>query len=1062
MHDDTFLSVPTNQRDDQPVLGLLPPGTRIPPRYQRVCAQLAAWGLPDYLVPLGLVMRPIERGLIAPAQLEPLLGGEAVAIARALVALNAGVPRLALQPSEPIWKLFMLTYLHPAASVLKIAELLTHLSHVQDANITVPTEMMTAAAHVCARLGMWDVRAELLNVQARLADPHLVRRARDLLDRSQPTRTQFFEALRQWLADLLRHQGIAAHIERRPRPIHQVVEEGLESIQGTFPWADVVVLLIDNVADCYRALGAINMAYPVVGANIRDFIGGPKENGYQAIHTMIEYTTALNGERTAPVAIRIATSAMDRYNRDGYLAYLAGVAVPSRRSFWWTNRQRWLAAYQEQSAELFCFTPKGEAIFLPRGATVLDFAVRVHSNLGVYCRGARVNGYHVSPGEKLAGGDICEVLIDQYSEPIQYRLLDLASTTMARARIRRALQKDHTGAMRGQHIFRAVLTRSLEEQEVHTSEEMIEQQVSSICRGRGYQTVEAFYRAVARGEAAPDQVVRMIIGNLLIPRLNLEAVPDEVRTNAERIRLALCCRPRPSQPTVVVPIHNGHELKVHAAMCSRVSGTAYPVTWKLVEEHAYVTDVLYESWDRPGLIHQITSAISEIGAINILAFNATVPEPNLARVCFTFEAPNQQQIDRVRQVLEQLPEQRNVDVRTVTLIDEGLRLAEPLDNPYGPQPVGRWPFFVGRYVEIRQILAQLEGHSRANHILIRGPKRIGKSSLLQHLSRYHLRDFEVPDWLDLQSLPTEELRLPRLLQRIATLINNRAGTRAKSVALEPQALAHDPIRAFGTFLSTIREHSDLDRFVILIDEFGVVWSRLQGSTLAAEFFDQWRALLSDETVYRHLAFIVVIPDQAIISMHADHAQVAAQPVPLRIGELGYPVRLGVLDDHDARDLITTPIRAHLTYQAGDLDLIVRETGGHPYYIHLVCGAIVTAVQVQQRKTGFRTHARQEIPADVVCSALEQISGHEDAFYHVLADSTPATGAVLRAVAMLTSETELFVGLAHLNAHLTQIDSRYGNGVVMHALEERPDLLVEVEGKLGIRVALVAHWLRSHA
>lgn len=764
-----------NAYPSSPVRGLLPPGAHIPPRYLRVATQLQAWGIPEYLVHLGLIMRQLERGAITPTQIAPLLGDEATAVSEALATLSGSIPRPSLQQSEQVWKLFTLTYLHPSASLLKIAELLAQIRAMQDADITISDETMAAAAHVCARLGMWDIRAEILDARTRLADPHLVRRSAVLLERSLAKRTQFFESLRHWLTDLLQAQGIVAHIERRPRAMHQVVEEGLESVHSTFPWADVIVLLIEDLRDCYRAMGAINMAAPVIGSRMRDFLGGPKDNGYQAIHTTITYTTAIPTERTASVDIRITTAAMDRYNRNGYLAYLAGVPVPPRRPLWWTDRRRWLAAYQGEATEVFVFTPQGEAIFLPLGATVLDFAVRVHSKLGVFCRGAKVNENHTAPGDRLACGDICEVVIDPYSEPLNHRVLNQAKTTSARSRIRRTLHKDHTGAVRGQQIFRAVLTQRLAEQEVHTSEALIEQQVASICRMRGYQTVEAFYRAVARGEAAPDPVVRMIISNLLVPRLNLDQVPASVRTQAQRIRLALCCRPRPSHTVVAVPIHKGHELKIHSVACTHIIEPAYPIAWHPTVDHTYVADVLYESWDRPGLIHQVTGALAQAGSINILSFHATVPEPSLARICFSFEAPDQTNIDQVRSALEQLPEQRNVAVRTVNLIDEGVHVAEPLKNPYGPQPVGHWPFFVGRAAEIQQILTQLGSKNRTNHILIRGPKRIGKSSLLQHLSRYHLQDFEVPGLLDLQSLPTEDLHIPRLLERIATMIGQKLG-----------------------------------------------------------------------------------------------------------------------------------------------------------------------------------------------------------------------------------------------------------------------------------------------
>jgi (p)ppGpp synthase/HD superfamily hydrolase len=1055
-----YLSAPTanpDRNDQDVVLRLLPPGTLVPPRYYQVRDQLHAWGLHDDLIQLGLVMRWVERGLLAPAQLAPALGAETIETAAALAALGA-VPRPVLHNVEPAWKLFMLTYLRPAASILKIAELLMHLRHSQDAEITFSATTIGAAAGACARLGMWEVRGELLDAQARLADPHLAQRARGLLDRSQSARCQFFESFRQQIGALLQRHGIVAQIERIPRRLHQVLDDGLESVRGTFPWADTAAILIADSPDCYRALGAINSAFPVAGAKVRDYIGGPRENGYQAIHTNIEYTDPASG-RTAPVDIRIVTAAMDCYNRDGFLAYLAGIAPPARRSLWWTDRRRWLDAYTGRSPELFVFTPMCDAIFLPRGATVLDFAVRVHRDLGVYCRGALLNGVRVSPGERLESGDICEVLIDQHGEPIDQRLLDLAGTPQAKSRIRRALQKDTTGAARGRSTFQEVLAQRLEEQEAHASTTTIDQQIVAICRARDYHTVDAFYRAVARGEAAPDQVIRAIIDGLLIPRLVLDTIPAEVRARAEQIRLALCCRPRPSQPAVAVPIHGGHQIKVHCAGCSRIVEPAYPLAWRSVETQAYAAEVLYESWDRPGLIHQLTGALSAVGGINIRALNADVPEPSLARIRFTFEAPGRQQLEQVRRALEALPERRHVELRTVTLIDEGFRITMPLVNPYGPGPVGRRPFFVGRTAEVRQILAHLEGHG-ARHMLIRGPKRIGKSSLLEHLARYHLDHFKAVVRLDLQSLSTEVLRFDRLLEQLAEMLAQKTGPRGR-LPLDTAALTRDPIGVFARFLSEIHNLNDPERLVVLLDELGVVAGRLRGTGQEREFFDQWRALLNDERVFPHLAFIAALPDYSLERILAGDLRGNTR-LALRVGELGIPIRLSVLSEDDARDLIAAPIRTHLEYAPADLARLLDETGGHPYYIHLVCSHIVTAVQVRQRKTGLRFHERQTVPSDLVRDALHAVFSNEDAFHHILADSSADTGAVLRAAAALTSEDQRLVDRAPIREWIDRTRPRPGKHAITWALEERPDLLIEAGDQVGLRVALVARWLRHHA
>lgn len=1041
------------------VARLVPPDASIAPHYYHVHALLHEWRLPSYLADLGLLMRFIERGLIAPQEVATL-GAEAEAVAEALAAFSGAAPRPSLEGIKQGWKLLMLTYFQPSASVLMIADLLVRLRRTPDVDLTVTHDTILKAAHACRQLGMEAARVELMDRLARLADPHLAGHARELLDQSHAARVRMFDQLKAELVTLLHSQGIIAQIERQPRPVYQVLESGLETARGTLPWADIVEILIPTAQGCYLALGLIDRSYQVIGRKLRDYIGGPKENGYQALHTTIIFKSACTSERAVHVDVRIMTPAMRQCNREGYLAFLAQAAASSHRPVWWTNSERWRAAYAGTSGEMFVFTPMGETVFLPRGATVIDFAVRVHSDLGVYCQGAVINGHHATPGEQLTCGDVCEVVIDQHGAPITRSLLHCATTKLAKTKLQRALQKGHSGVQHGQQIFRRVLSERLKAQEVQTSEALIAEHVELWAQRYGYHSLDAFYRSVAHGDASPDQVVQHIIEALLLPCVNVDMLPPDIRARARHWRLANCCQPRPSQPAVAVAIHAGKQLKIHRADCTCVQGPSYPVTWKPASQQVYVANVLYEGWDRPGLIYRITKLLHDIGDINIRTLTADVPEPSLACIRFAFETTRRDVIAQVQRALEHAPERRRVEVQTVATTEDGVRIAQPLNNPYGPQPVGRWPFFVGRRTEVQMIRSHLNSATGARHILICGPKRIGKSSLLDHLRRYHLHEFNVLQPLNLQALPDEELQFARFISRLSEMIARRAGSRAQATRLIADEIQSDPVRAFGEFLSSLRPRRETERFVALIDELGVVASRLVDLGRAREFFDQWRALLNDEQVYRHLSCIVVMPDIAIErAIGAPHAQ-AGEPFSLRVGELGLPIRLSVLSEADARELIATPIKTHLEYNAADLDLLMDETGGHPYYTHLVCGQIVTAIQAQQRRSGALP-SRQMIATDLVQHALRAVDAHKDAFHHVLADTSPESRVVLQTVAALTNDSAPTVERGRLLTQLQRSDPRFGTSSITRAVEERPDLLIERGDDIGIRVAIVARWLRRH-
>lgn len=1043
------------------VTALLPSGARIPIHYRRIAAQLSVWELPEYMVQIGLLMRHIERGVIDPDQLQALFGIEAAEIAQALHDIHGATPRPAQQQVETIWRLYLLAQRHWPATILKLTSLLVHTHQTTDSNVTVQPETLAAAAYICARLGLWEVRAKLLNTRVRLSDPHLAHRAHELLHTTTSAREQFFATIANDLQTLLISYGIRAHIERRARPVYQLVDDGLERAKQTPYWIDTVMILIDHVQDCYRALGAINQSYTVIGAQLRDYIGGPKENGYQAIHTMVQFTSETLDQHPTPIEIRIATPAMDYYNQKGFLAYLSAKVVPVRRPATSDDYERWLRSSQHISSEIFIFTPRGVPVFLPPHPTVLDFAVRVHSHLGVYCRGALVNGHRVLPSERLEPGDICEVLIDQHTAPIDQHLLRAATTKMARSRIRRALQQDQTGVARGRQIFRDTLAKQMEAYEIQTSESLLEQHTTAFCQTRGYQSIDAFYRAIARGETAPDQLIGEIVNSILVAQIDLTSLPQTIRMALQQVRLAFCCQPHPPLPAVAVPTHSGKVVKIHRLDCRRVKAIFYPITWKPSDHQVHVVDVFYESWDRPGLLHEVTQTINKVKGLNIRIFQADIPEPNLARLRFSVAVPGKQQIDQLRNLLEGLTEQRRLELRTVALVDGEIQVTTALENPYSPQPVGRWPFFVGRTNEVREILTHLDQSSGARHILIRGPKRVGKSSLLEHLSCYHLNHFHVLPLLNLQRLPTAALHFPHLISRFSAMMVQSLGRHAKVTPLQVADIAHDPIDAFAQFLQKVIKQHHTERFILLIDELGTVISRLQNHDLAVEFFDQWRALLNHPHVYQFISYIVVVPDFALEQHSVDKLMSQHIWPAIRVGELGYPIRMSVLDTHDAGDLITTPIKNHFAYTSDDLNYVLIQTGGHPYYIHLVCSHILTTIQTQQRRTGdLSQRQKQMIPTEVVYQACDTVAMNDDAFYHILADTTPATRAVLQLIALSANPT---AGLrsTQLRTQLRRIDTRYGEHTIAQALGERPDLLGDIEGRICVRAELVARWVQRH-
>lgn len=1032
----------------------LPSGLSCAPHYHAVAAQLQEWQLPDELVALGFLLGRIERGTIPLEVLSAKIGAAACAPAQAIEDLRRIALRPALLPMQETWLLFMLAYLSPQACLLKLADILVMVRE-DHTSADVPDDLLGATVDVCSRFGMWSVRTEILNIASERAAPELISQAREIVVASESARRGFFEQLQTQLYQLLARHGITTCIEQRSPLLYNAIETDLDVLAAELPWADLVQVFVLDGSDatCYRVLGLINTAYHVLGARLRDYIGGPKNTGYRAIHTFIDFKGRV-GEReiSKPVEIRILTPAMHDYNQRGLCAdvAIAGQLDQGVRP-WWRDRRRWQATWQGVSNEIFVFTPKGNAIFLPPKATVQEFAQRVHSELGIYCYGGRVNNVRVPLGQPLELGDICEVLIDRRGTLVSYQLFTADSTVVNKARLRRSIQEDKTGTLRGRKIVHEVLDQRLKDQDITASAETLAQQQLLACQRHGYQTQDAFFRAVVRGEAAPDNIVREIVDHLLIPHLDFSDLPSDVRALASTVRFAACCHPRRGQPIRAMPIRKGRQLKIHTQQCLDSSPTlSYPIAWKPTERELYVADAVYEGWDRPGLISQITRRLHSIGAINIRKFLADVPEESRALVRFSFETLDLAAIDEVRMVLETMPERRYVDVRRVVVIDEREPVVKPLRNVYIPSAaVGRWPMFVGRETETTWIRNLLTLSDPPTHILIHGPKRIGKSSLLTHLAHHHLQEFNDTALVNFQALADDELAFVPLIAYFSNLIVKKLRSRRDIAPLEAEQIRSDPINSFADFLSNIHQHSDVARFIILIDEFGTLFTRHPDPLWRQIFFDQWRALFHDDRIYRYVTFIVTMPDAVFNSgLALDQS---------RIGELGHNIRLSVLEEHQARELITAPVRAHVTYREEDMQRLLKATGCHPYYIHLVCSQIIIRLIGQQRTAVSK--GRQEVPSGIIAEAIATIQSHNDAYGHVLNDSSPSTRLVLHAAARW-QEASAKTRLTRMRQLLHTRGFADPDKGIARAVLERPDLLVQEGNDVFLRSELVARWINS--
>ena len=397
-------------------------------------------------------------------------------------------------------------------------------------------------------------------------------------------------------------------------------------------------VVVPTQADCYMALGAVHAAYPVIPGRFKDYISTPKSNGYQSLHTGVTLRDPVNQK----IEVQIRTAEMQRVADNGVAAhwsYKQGADGQEEKAFPWVEdlleildnsstgdeflENTKLELYQDQ---VFCFTPKGRLIPLPRGATPVDFAYAVHSQVGDTCVGAKVNGRIMPLRAELQNGDQVEIITSRNGTPSP-AWERFAVTGKARARIRRyvALQQRQTYLDAG----RAALAKAFRQEGLDGSEKVLEAALKQFkCT-----TVDDLYVTVGNGNIGPKDVVHAAYPELrqtprtprMIPQMPARAPSRPAGGSSSGIAGLLpnmvvsyagCCHPLPGDQIVGI-VTTGKGVTVHARGCQTLEGFATPerfidIAWEDDTPSGLHTGRLSViAVQEPGMLANVTNAVSK-------------------------------------------------------------------------------------------------------------------------------------------------------------------------------------------------------------------------------------------------------------------------------------------------------------------------------------------------------------------------------------------------------------------------------------------------------------------
>jgi len=603
-----------------------------------------------------------------------------------LAAERSGTPvpmaQTAAMQTENVRKMLLAFSRDLRVVLLRLASRLQTLRHFAATKLPVPAGLAVESLHVFAplanRLGIWEIKWEMEDLAFRFLEPETYRQIARLLDEKRIERETYVQQLRDRLEAELRGQGITAQVQGRPKHIYSIVKKMRGKSLDFEHVYDVRALriVVPSVPDCYAALSWVHSRFTPVTEEFDDYIARPKANGYQSLHTIVRDA----GGRA--IEIQIRTQAMHEHAEHGVAAHWAykeagtkgysGVSADSaydakiavlRQLLAW---ERDLSGPQQGQAvfddRIYVLTPDAAIVELPQGATAVDFAYSVHTNLGHRCRGARVDGAMVPLNTPLKNGQTVEIVAAKEGGPSRDWLnteLGFLASPRARSKVRawfNAQATDETIA-RGREAVEKLLQR----------EGKTAIKLDDLAAQLGFNSAEALFEVVGKDELSLRSIETVLRpAEPLLPP-DEHALLKKLRTGSGSrggvlvvgvdsllTQLAKCCKPAPPDE-IRGFVTRGKGVSVHRADCAnlreliRQNGErVIDVEWgtpKGGDAPVYPVDVAIEASDRQGLLRDILEIFAK-EKINVIGAQ-TQTVKGVAWMTLTVEISDSGRLGRV-------------------------------------------------------------------------------------------------------------------------------------------------------------------------------------------------------------------------------------------------------------------------------------------------------------------------------------------------------------------------------------------------------------------------------
>ncbi|HEX6331669.1 MAG TPA: bifunctional (p)ppGpp synthetase/guanosine-3',5'-bis(diphosphate) 3'-pyrophosphohydrolase [Actinomycetota bacterium] len=642
-----------------------------------VARVLADLGLDTTTLQAALLHDTVEDTDVTVEDLEREFGGEVARIVDGLTKLDSIKFRTREhEQAENVRKMIVAMAGDIRVLLIKLGDRLHNMRTLAplapDKQRRIATETLDIYAPLAHRLGVQQVKWEMEDLAFKTLHPGPYREIANLVERRREERQEYVDGVLEASRTRLRESGVKADVAGRPKHLYSIYEKmviGGKEFNEIYDLAGIRIL-VDSIRDCYAALGAVHSLWKPVPGRFKDYVAMPKSNMYQSLHTTVV------GPQGRSIEVQIRTREMHRTSEFGIAAhwrYKEGrdgkKAKEAAELAWLGQMLEWLKDMADPrefmeglkidlyGGQVFCFTPKGDVTNLPAGATPVDFAYSIHTEVGHRTIGAKVNGKLVPLDYELRTGDTVEILTSKaQGEGPSQDWLRFVVTPRARNKIRQWFSRERREDALEEG--RDALQRLMRRQNVPFKRLATEDALKHLAEEMKFPSLDALFIALGEGHVSPQSVVarltRLVQGT---PEEDVTEVPlarpvriakdvssGVVVPGSEDVwvRLARCCTPVPGDE-IMGFVTRGQGVSVHRTDCpngralsSQSAERLIDVSWRKGKPTSFVVAIQVEALDRTRLLSDVATALSD-HHVNILSATSAVGRDRTTTLRFTFE-----------------------------------------------------------------------------------------------------------------------------------------------------------------------------------------------------------------------------------------------------------------------------------------------------------------------------------------------------------------------------------------------------------------------------------------